>query len=82
MDDILGEFTKQALDAYYNGVCDAWTYLFSLCMGLIFVVLSPKTSATSFAPLVPASAKDINGTRVRLVCIGVKGDWPFLRKVS
>ena len=49
---------------------------------MIFVVVPPKNPATSFAPLVLASAQDVDGTRVRLVCIGVKGDWPFLRKVS
>ena len=29
----------------------------------------------------PAFSKDVGGTKLRLVCCGAKGDWPFLRKV-
>ena len=35
-------------------------------------------------PQSPASlaSKDMNGTRLRLVCIGTKGDWVYLRKAT
>lgn len=28
------------------------------------------------------ATKDVDGSRLRLICVGVKGDWPFLRKAA
>ena len=32
--------------------------------------------------LVSGLAQDLDGTRIRMACVGCKGDWPFLRKAG
>ena len=76
IDDLMTEFTKQALDAYHKGFCDSWIVFVS--WNIYFLSRPPLVH--SHILVTRAFVQDIDGTRIRLVWIGCKGDWPFLRK--
>ena len=50
------------------------------CFFSIWNIFITDPMAHSYIPLARAFVQDIDGTRIRLVWIGCKGDWPFLRK--
>ena len=83
LDDLLAELTGQAIDAFESGICDPWCvpkkklsvpfdYWTLVGVGCFRVSMCPFHLALA--------SEDVNGTRLRLVCIGTKGDWVFLRK--
>lgn len=76
IDDLMTEFTKQALDAYHKGCCDSWIVYFSMEQFYNGPPMAPSHILVARAFVL----QDIDGTRIRLVWIGCKGDWPFLRK--
>lgn len=82
LDDLLAELTRQAIDAFESGICDPWCVPKKKSqMSHLTLKVGVGCFRVSMCPFhLALASQDINGSRLRLVCIGTKGDWVFLRK--
>lgn len=83
LDDLLAELTRQAIDAFESGIYDPWCVPKKKKSQMSHLTLKVGVGCfrVSMCPFhLALASQDINGSRLRLVCIGTKGDWVFLRK--
>ena len=80
LDDLHQFIAEDATDLYTNGITVLW---------LIYFLISPQNflwdwpqekTATPESITLPLTAVQVDSVTLRLVCLGTKGDWPYLRK--
>ena len=82
VDDLLGELANEAIDAFERGVYDPLGKQKFILFFCSWFLISFTVATQSCWPCLAFAAQEAGGNTLRLVNIGTKGDWPFLRKAS